>query len=952
MTSKNRFDQPYFIKADDDTPDINDILAIGKEGDLFKLKKESLIKKIPVNVSDTNNNNLFHLILKDDLKKTEINIINFFKYLLENNTNPEQPNFKNRTPLHYACMNHYNKIIKYLLEIGCNPNFKDDFGMTPMHYYMGGNVQIYEDKSPKPIRNYENNLDILKNEEVVTLYKTIYKYIKDKYKKYFTLFDNMILNIIPTSDSYAEQLLKILSKNVMTTEDNKKNQLEQMKSVRNVFETAFSNIFKPKDILENINNQMVFKSCVSTKSISIYPKCNNNIDYYIFDYFKLDDYIKNFKSESYIKINEIIRKNEPDSESDSESDSDSDQDVEDNNEDAKEGLKTFLSEIDFDNINKENDVTKKQLDTFLYVLNDIIRKKELDQESEKLIIDILNIFIDILNIQSMDKILKDNLEYDDKLVNFKLIKNIFNKYTLEEIDENSSKKKFDLLIEYFIKKIIDELDNELDNSIIKDTEQFYNENIIIKNEFSNIRDLNIKVLYITIITDVVTNYLAHRINNKINHFTMEMLSVNKSTNIDDDILNIVDDDNIKFIFKSNVDWTDQSVINEKVDNVDWTDQSVINEKVDNVDKKFIMFSDDYSTLELEKELLELKINKTTFNVLLQHGATIGEKDGNGRYPLDNIIDNKYYCIVDEYIKDNEYNKYNFNKDLTKRRNTLNYTINTLTNHLESFNNEELFIDNQYKDLEELIESTSDEYNYQMFKNNKKSFIELNNEIRTILSINLMINNDTDYKNIRTSDQKKRAIKKPLEDLNELYIESIKYFKDEPFYNDNTSRNRIYTLLVTYGNEYIKEQIKIFICIIIKQFYEKNAINVLPTPTLQLWNSGCMLNKSLNNDMDIMIEEFIKNACNLFETEDEMESHQYSTASDILDKFIDKIAFNEYIPITLDSKLLKILKKMVVGYFDNFVYRMLENWMIVYENNLKFIINHYRLLKIADIITES
>ncbi len=98
-----------------------------------------------------------------------------------------------------------------------------------------------------------------------------------------------------------------------------------------------------------------------------------------------------------------------------------------------------------------------------------------------------------------------------------------------------------------------------------------------------------------------------------------------------------------------------------------------------------------------------------------------------------FIDNKYYCIVDKYFENIE--KYNFNKDLTKRRNTLNYTINTLTNHLNSFINEKLFIDNQYKDLEELIESTSDEYNYQMFKDNKRSFIDLNTEIRKKLKSN-------------------------------------------------------------------------------------------------------------------------------------------------------------------------------------------------------------------------
>ena len=67
-------DQPYYKIPEQNTGKMLDILNVGKECDIFKLKKESLIKNIPVNISDKNNNNLFHLILQDKLKKTQASV--------------------------------------------------------------------------------------------------------------------------------------------------------------------------------------------------------------------------------------------------------------------------------------------------------------------------------------------------------------------------------------------------------------------------------------------------------------------------------------------------------------------------------------------------------------------------------------------------------------------------------------------------------------------------------------------------------------------------------------------------------------------------------------------------------------------------------------------------------------------------------------------------------------
>ena len=399
-----------------------------------------------------------------------------------------------------------------------------------------------------------------------------------------------------------------------------------------------------------------------------------------------------------------------------------------------------------------------------------------------------------------------------------------------------------------------------------------------------------------------------------------------------------------------------------------------------IEKKFIMFSDDYSVLEIEKELLELKIDCETFTHMLLKGATINEKDGNGRLPLDNIIDNKYYCIVD---KCTEYGyKYDFMNHSDRIPSTLKYAMKSLVNHVKSFDFNS-FTDNQYKDLKELIESSGDDYGFQSFKLNKISFQQMNYLSRAVINnfgkeINynsfkdmspdpsvLMIENLSALKlneyiksNIKNLDDKNKLITLPLKKLKNIYLLYVNYFTGSKFYNKNKLKGFLYKILLVLSKDVIKRQIELFIKKMIRGYYTHNSTYYTHNSTSgitsdqlkNIFSAGSMMKSSLNDSMDRMMGLFIKNACQLFEDEDEKDSHNNRTAGDILGDFIDEFSLNSYVAIKLDSKLMKLLKKNVVGYFDNFVYRMLQNWMIVYENNLKFIINHYRLLKIVDSIT--
>lgn len=68
---------------------------------------------------------LLQACLKGKLKKV--------KSLVEEGCNINVRNYRNRTPLHYACTYNYPEIVQYLIEQGADVNAIDDDGDTPLH---------------------------------------------------------------------------------------------------------------------------------------------------------------------------------------------------------------------------------------------------------------------------------------------------------------------------------------------------------------------------------------------------------------------------------------------------------------------------------------------------------------------------------------------------------------------------------------------------------------------------------------------------------------------------------------------------------------------------------------------------------------------------------------------------------------------------------------------------
>ena len=1138
MTTKfNRFDMPFYEKPDESTPEMMDILSVGREGDVFKLKKESLIKKIPINISDSNNNNLFHLILRDDLKKTQTAIINFFKYLIQNNTNPEQPNSDNRTPLHFAAMNQYDKIIDYLLEIGCNPNFRDNFGMTSMHYFISGKVKLFKNKEVNAIKNYSKTIDVKKNKQLQELRINIGKYLENEYKPYFNKFRDIITDI-SLDRELAKQLKEIInqqSTDAFEIGDVSENNLQRVKQIRAILEKRITDIMNPVDL--KLNTDIKIKT--DETNVGVEQNINladDNVNYYIFDKWDVNEVRKNIgeniseygeELEGIIEnaINNIIDSDKLNSEYHADGininkkfvtriarslNGNADIDLKDGLEkDTSNGIitpntpniidvmlnnnyhilkvKLTLEEIR-DNL-VDTDYTNdriRNLNAYINYINELLdlaingnlnipqKKSQLTKKidayrrindrtslvnqlvkiEKKVLIDDKvfydgelennnlksddnkEIYIEYWNEKTQEKVyniiklikeyskankddyrkniinqfkeftvylkknsflIRDMIPYFNKLIetfneinllrivsdmvgftknddgitvniasfydfilppvehtdeDIKLTNEItdddkyytnksnldFNKadnyqnLTIKTLDQKFDgnnmeffklhNKNVNELLKYFIKLVI----KKFNNDDIKNTvSQIYDQHINLKftdNGYSNLIELNKEKFLIDTVINVVKNILSNYIDNQVVELmrrTLQRPSDAKRL----ETLNFANNNEMTIDFK-----------------LDLNDIELNKTDIDK--KKFIIFSDDYSNLEIEKELLELIIKNNSFRKLLEKGASVYEPDSNGKLPIDLIIDNKYYCLVEKYQNWG----YNLNKGNVIDEANFKYILDTFKHHLSTWNRQ-YFTENHFNDIKELIEN-NDDYKF-MFKNVKDSFNSCYDRSKNII-LGSLKNQIENSNNELTLTNRKELIIDPINKLKDIYTNCVKYFTGSKYLNETEYKKQLNKMLIILTNKYVKVQIKSFIKKIIISFYKFNARHSESSLDI-LFTAGTLRGKSVNQQLESLMHEFIKNACELFEDEDDEDSHNYRTADQLLDNFMDEFTTNTYIPMKFSSKLAQILKKRVNDYFSPYVYKLIQNYMVVYENNLKFIINHYRLLKIIKAITD-
>ena len=230
--------QPYKPNLTIPKEKIDTLFSLINRMDTQEIKQFSMVNNVPLNVSDTNGENLIHKAINiENILKKEFHRLNIIKFLIQNDVNPDKPNKENQTPLHLACKMQYADIVKYLIETGVNVNYQDNYGSTPFHYALQGQIKLLEsDKEIKDFIPPQKNVDTKKKEKLLEIKKDIWKLIKNNnFIKSIeetinsTIFDDEIKN-------YSIELYKKISTKITETEE-----INYLKSIKEEFD-----IFKNK----------------------------------------------------------------------------------------------------------------------------------------------------------------------------------------------------------------------------------------------------------------------------------------------------------------------------------------------------------------------------------------------------------------------------------------------------------------------------------------------------------------------------------------------------------------------------------------------------------------------------------------------------------------------------------------------------------------------------------
>lgn len=95
--------------------------------------------------------------------------------------------------------------------------------------------------------------------------------------------------------------------------------------------------------------------------------------------------------------------------------------------------------------------------------------------------------------------------------------------------------------------------------------------------------------------------------------------------------------------------------------------------------------------------------------------------------------------------------------------------------------------------------------------------------------------------------------------------------------------------------------------------------------------------------DNIIKKIMNYNINMFEDSDEELQFNSQNIKEILDNIIMLLTINPVMPILPDSKFIENMKE-VNSYFDNFVPKTILNWLVIFENTLKFNINQGRIIR--------
>ncbi|ULY68542.1 hypothetical protein [Chlorella virus XW01] len=205
------------------------------------------------------------------------------------------------------------------------------------------------------------------------------------------------------------------------------------------------------------------------------------------------------------------------------------------------------------------------------------------------------------------------------------------------------------------------------------------------------------------------------------------------------------------------------------------------------EKHFLIYSDDYSSIQVEKTLLESKINENGLKHLIEYGASISIEDNYGKNPIENIIKN---LNVDVYK--NLLDLLKFNVDLTTFNNKkiLDYFTSALNSEIDKYLDMDIkssiikFSVDQGNDIDMKVKTLSPQLNNKNYLLSFKIINYISNQLIGVLNITKGNNNSFN------------TLLNITNNINSLFLNNVRGFSNNNYLLLNNLRNKL-------SNEYTK-----------------------------------------------------------------------------------------------------------------------------------------------------
>ena len=240
---------------------------------------------------------------------------------------------------------------------------------------------------------------------------------------------------------------------------------------------------------------------------------------------------------------------------------------------------------------------------------------------------------------------------------------------------------------------------------------------------------------------------------------------------------------------------------------------------------------------------------------------------------------------------------------------------------------------------------------ELFKNNKfveeswnLDLIKILLKEQDLLKVNNLENNIKEYEIIN-------KFYKQLELLSKIY------FEGSNFTSNNKVKKFVFELLEHLTGSFICYNIEMLLRNLLMKYFVDTSVNSYVENAVDQFNDinykinylfeskNVIKNKSFKDILyKDLSKEFVRNSVDLFENYEDKQLFESKSIKEILNDLFNLLTVSEIVSIPSNSQFMQILNRDLTDYFDLFIQKLINNWLVVIENTFKFSINQYRINK--------